>query len=57
MKRGGAEKVLAMLKVGGGGKVEHKEFWGSFYVVAILKGRWGWGAKSFHSLKEGAQFF
>ena len=27
-KRGGAEKVLAMLKGG------HKRFWGSFYVVA-----------------------
>ena len=30
-KGGGAEKVLAMLKGGGGG---HKTFRGSFYVVA-----------------------
>ena len=29
-KGGGAEKVLAMLKGGGG----HKKFWGSFYAVA-----------------------
>ena len=29
-KGGGAEKVLAMLKGGGG----HKTFWGSFYAVA-----------------------
>ena len=28
----GLKKVLAMLKGG------HKKFWGSFYVVAILKG-------------------
>ena len=29
-KGGGAKKVLAMLKGGGG----HKQFWGSFYLVA-----------------------
>ena len=29
-KGGGAEKVWAMLKWGGGG---HNKFWGSFYVV------------------------
>ena len=28
LRKGGAEKVLAMLKGG------HKKFWGSFYVVA-----------------------
>ena len=28
LQKGGAEKVLAMLKGG------HKTFWGSFYVVA-----------------------
>ena len=44
LEKGGAEKVLAMLKGG------HKTFWGSFYaVLAILKG----GAKGFHSLKGG----
>ena len=29
-KGGGAEKVLAMLKGGGG----HNKFWGSFYALA-----------------------
>ena len=28
-EKGGAEKVLAMIKGGG-----HKQFWGSFYTVA-----------------------
>ena len=32
LRKGGAEKVLAMLKGGGGGG--HNKFWGSFYAVA-----------------------
>ena len=49
MKRGGAEKVLAMLKGG------HKKFLGSFYVVASRFSHIvGGGTKSFHSLKGGA---
>ena len=30
LRKGGAEKVLSMLKGGGG----HNKFWGSFYTVA-----------------------
>ena len=32
LQKEGAEKVLAILKAGGGG---HKKFWGSFYTVAL----------------------
>ena len=50
-KKVGAEKVLAMLKGGGG---PHKVF-GEFEVLAILKRERG--AKSFHSLKGGRKMF
>ena len=46
-KKVGMEKVLAMLKGGGG----HKKIWGRFYAVAlaILKG----GCKKFPHFKRG----
>ena len=50
MKKVRAEKVLAMLKGGGGG---HSKFWGSFDVLAKLMGRGGGVAKSLHPLKWG----
>ena len=52
---GGAEKVLAMVKVGG-----HEKFLGSFYAVACFKVlailKWGCAQKVFTLKMGGAKF-
>ena len=34
LQKGEVEKVIAMLKGGGGGEGGRKKFWGSFYALA-----------------------